>query len=290
MAKDKLTDYSATANSNTDVGGINIDEGCPAGNVNNGEREIMSHIAEWLAGTYPIYDTASFADPADLTKIFRFDAGGITTSSTRVITIPDYNGTLATLAGTETLTNKTLTSPTITGTLTIPSGAIATAGIADDAVTLAKMAAGTPGNIITYNASGNPAAVSTGTSGHFLTSNGAGAAPTFQAIPAGVVAWVNFDGTGTPSINASYNVSSITDNGTGDYTLNFTNALVDANYGVSINVVAFSTSLGYVTGVIHGSATGGATLKSTTKLRIMTALTASGGAVDLADITVVMIR
>jgi hypothetical protein len=44
-------------------------------------------------------------------------------------------------------------------------------------------------------------------------------------------AWVNFDGTGTPAIRASYNVSSITDNGTGDYTVNFTNALADANYG-----------------------------------------------------------
>jgi hypothetical protein len=43
-------------------------------------------------------------------------------------------------------------------------------------------------------------------------------------------AWVNFNGTGTVAIRGSYNVSSITDNGTGDYTINFTNALPDANY------------------------------------------------------------
>lgn len=43
-------------------------------------------------------------------------------------------------------------------------------------------------------------------------------------------AWVNFTGTGTVTINGSFNVSSITDNGTGDYTINFTNALADANY------------------------------------------------------------
>lgn len=43
-------------------------------------------------------------------------------------------------------------------------------------------------------------------------------------------AWVNFNGSGTVAINASYNVSSITDNGTGDYTVNFTSALSDANY------------------------------------------------------------
>jgi hypothetical protein len=43
-------------------------------------------------------------------------------------------------------------------------------------------------------------------------------------------AWVNFDGTSTVAIRASYNVSSITDNGTGSYTVNFTTALADANY------------------------------------------------------------
>jgi hypothetical protein len=45
-------------------------------------------------------------------------------------------------------------------------------------------------------------------------------------------AWVNFNGTGTVAIRQQYNVSSITDNGTGDYTVNFTNSMVDANYSV----------------------------------------------------------
>jgi hypothetical protein len=48
-------------------------------------------------------------------------------------------------------------------------------------------------------------------------------------------AWVNFDGTGTVAIRASYNVSSITDNGVGDYTVNFTTAMADANYSVNIS-------------------------------------------------------
>lgn len=46
-------------------------------------------------------------------------------------------------------------------------------------------------------------------------------------------AWVNFNGTGTVAIRASFNVSSITDNGTGDYTVNFTTAMTDANYSYS---------------------------------------------------------
>ena len=49
----------------------------------------------------------------------------------------------------------------------------------------------------------------------------------------GCRAWVNFNGTGTVAIRASGNVSSITDNGTGDYTVNFTTAMPDANYSVS---------------------------------------------------------
>jgi hypothetical protein len=43
-------------------------------------------------------------------------------------------------------------------------------------------------------------------------------------------AWVNFNGTGTPAIRGSFNVSSITDNGTGDYTVNFTTAMPNANF------------------------------------------------------------
>ena len=46
-------------------------------------------------------------------------------------------------------------------------------------------------------------------------------------------AWVNFNGTGTVAIRASGNVSSVADNGAGDYTINFTNAITDANYAVS---------------------------------------------------------
>jgi len=48
-----------------------------------------------------------------------------------------------------------------------------------------------------------------------------------------IKAWVNFDGTGTVSINDSLNVSSITDNGIGDYTINFETALSHGNYALS---------------------------------------------------------
>jgi len=56
-------------------------------------------------------------------------------------------------------------------------------------------------------------------------STASGSAPSYSAR-----AWVNFNGTGTVAIRESGNVSSITDNGTGDYTVNFTTAMPDANY------------------------------------------------------------
>ena len=55
--------------------------------------------------------------------------------------------------------------------------------------------------------------------------NASGSAPVYAAR-----AWVNFNGTGTVAIRASGNVSSITDNGTGTYQVNFATAMPDANY------------------------------------------------------------
>ena len=57
--------------------------------------------------------------------------------------------------------------------------------------------------------------------------NASGTAPIYACR-----AWVNFNGTGTVAIRASENVSSITDNGVGEYTVNFTTAMVDANYSL----------------------------------------------------------
>ena len=65
-------------------------------------------------------------------------------------------------------------------------------------------------------------------------------------------AWVNFNGTGTPSIRASGNVSSITDNGTGLYTVNFTTALPDTNYAVT-GCAADSPSSGSGSSVFLGN-------------------------------------
>ena len=58
--------------------------------------------------------------------------------------------------------------------------------IEDDAISLAKLAGGTDGNVISYDASGNPVAIATGSDGQVLTSTGAGSPPAFESVSAGV--------------------------------------------------------------------------------------------------------
>jgi hypothetical protein len=79
----------------------------------------------------------------------------------------------------------------------------------------------------TIQVSGNPISGTTGSfSGDLSFNSGYGSA----AVAYGCRAWVNFDGTGTPAIRASGNVSSITDLGTGQFTVNFATAMPDINY------------------------------------------------------------
>jgi hypothetical protein len=93
------------------------------------------------------------------------------------------------------------------------------------------------GDTITIGASGDtitiPSGATTtltdGIAGDFKMNSGFGSIATAY----GCRAWVNFDGTGTPAIRESGNVSSITDNGTGDYTVNFTTAMPDNDFSVT---------------------------------------------------------
>lgn len=90
MAKDKLTDYSSTAGSNTDIGGINIDEGMLPSNVNNAIREQMSHLADFAAGTAGI-NVLNLQDDDASASIKIQAPASVTTTTT--FTLPDGDGT-----------------------------------------------------------------------------------------------------------------------------------------------------------------------------------------------------
>ena len=119
-----------------------------------------------------------------------------TTSGTALAMSGDTSGNLNLLSGTTTVLALTATGIAVTGTLT-------SSGV---------LSATSPTFITPVIDSATVATVS-------------GTAPLYMCR-----AWVNFNGTGTVAIRASGNVSSITDNGTGDYTVNFTTAMPDANY------------------------------------------------------------
>ena len=88
----------------------------------------------------------------------------------------------------------------------ITDGVVSTAKLGDDAVSLAKMASGTDGQVITYDASGNPSAVGPGTDGQVLTSTGAGSPPAFEDAGGGASTLISTANVsdGTSTVNVSF--------------------------------------------------------------------------------------
>jgi hypothetical protein len=104
----------------------------------------------------------------------------------------------------------------------------------------------------------------------------------------GCRAWINFDGTGTPAARASGNVSSITDNGTGDYTINFTNAMPDGNYAPVFGYGQSEAAAAYKFAVrLTTAETGAPTTMTTTALRVISGGTSN---LDFANLYVAIFR
>lgn len=140
------------------------------------------------------------------------------------------------------------------------------------------------------NSSTNRALVLPDSAGTLATSastlaqfNASGSAPVFASR-----AWVNFNGTGTVAIRASGNVSSITRNGTGDYTVNFTTAMPDADYAVSH---AFSRDPdGFTGNIATNNATGTNVSPTTSAIRVVTNGGAGLGGKDVSFVNVAVFR
>ena len=114
--------------------------------------------------------------------------------------------------------------------------------------------------------------------GNFQFNSGYGS----SAVAYGCRVWVNFNGTGTVAIRASGNVSSITDNGTGSYTVNFTTALPDTNY--AFVSTARNTTVGGVTSESP------ATVATTTSANLFTYKSSTNVATDADYVSVAIFR
>jgi hypothetical protein len=160
------------------------------------------------------------------------------------------------------------------GTAYLADNSVSTAKIQDNAITTAKIAAGAviPADLSTGAPSWDSAGVLSFNSGYGST-----------AVAYGCRAWVNFNGTGTVAIRSSGNVTSITDNGTGNYTVNFTTAFVDANYSC---VTGIKDDTGAAPSISFGS-TGG--IYSTTQVRLQ-AWTYTGVAYDSSIVNISVFR
>jgi hypothetical protein len=196
-----------------------------------------------------------------------------------------------TIASPSSNTNRTLTLPDVTGTFNV-SGA-ATEVPAGSASTPSIYPTGDTNTGMFFPAADTIAFTEGGTesarldsSGNFQFNSGYGSV----AVAYGCRAWVNFNGTGTVAIRASGNVSSITDNGTGDYTVNFTTALPDANYSLNMTIQrgdGAGVNPGYA--CVYGTAANAYTSLTSSSARIISANSATA-ALDMPYVGVSVFR
>ncbi len=243
MAKNKISEYSATAANNTDIGGINIAEGCAPSNINNAIRELMAQLKDQQTGAdsdnFTVGGNLSVSGSVTLTTALPIAQGGTgnTTASTAINALmpsqTSNSGKYLTTdgvsvawgsvtPGTGTVTSVALsggsTGLTVTGSPVTTSGTIILSG------TLAVANGGTgatslsTGAVLVGNGTSAVSSVAPSSSGNVLTSNGSSwsssALPTASSTVSGIVntGSQNFAGTKTfdtaPVSSAGYNFTT----------------------------------------------------------------------------------
>lgn len=205
--------------------------------LNQGETAILYLDADgtgWRASISPPYNTVARIDVANVFSQRQHWAKGTNIASASSIALPT-NGNFFDVTGTATIT--AISTVTQAGTRIVLRATGAWTLQHNSATMIIPRAENlvvSSGDIIELMSLG---------SGNYLVVYVTRADGSPLVSNPDTKAWVNFNGTGTVSIRASKNVSSITDNGTGDYTVNFTSPLIDGNYALSGAASAEGASL-----------------------------------------------
>ena len=107
-----------------------------------------------------------------------------------------------------------------------------------------------------------------------------GTSPVTLTKQSAAKAWVSFNGTGTLAVIGSFNQSSMTDNGTGDYSLTVSNAMNDANYSVQVSNSTYATTYAGWASTHRNGGTGGFVAPTTTVTRMNTMQDTNSSAQD----------
>jgi hypothetical protein len=263
VTRAKISEYSATAGDNTDVNGVNIAEGCPPSSMNNMGREIMAALKRFQVGS---------------------DGDGVTVGGALVVSgATTFTTVSATVVQSDTVSEKTSAAGvTVDGVLLKDNGVVTGAGTVSAPVysTTGDLNTGIffPAADTIAFAEGGAEAMRIDSSANLQFNSGYGSVATAY----GCRAWVNFNGTGTVAIREDGNVSSITDNGTGDYTVNFTTAMPDANYCACF-------TWGGTANAFAGRTLDDVSARSTTAIRIAT-VTVAPTLIDVQQVSVAIFR
>jgi hypothetical protein len=273
MAKNKISEYSATAANNTDIGGINIAEGCAPSNINNAIRELMSQLKDQQAGSdgdnFTVGGNLSVSGTVTLTNALPIAQGGTgnttaptainalmpsqTSNSGKYLTTDGVSVAWGTVTpGTGTVTSVGITSNlsgiTVSGSPVTSSGSISLNGTLNVAAGGTGVASLSTGAVLVGNGTSAVSSVAPSTSGHVLTSNGSSWASSALPVASSSVSGVVNTGTQTFAGSKTFSTGVTSANGynfTSNSSLFWTGAEAQIRIAGNMRLFVGATSAGF---------------------------------------------
>jgi hypothetical protein len=273
MAKNKISEYSATAANNTDIGGINIAEGCAPSNINNAIRELMSQLKDQQAGSdgdnFTVGGNLSVSGTVTLTNALPIAQGGTgnttaptainalmpsqTSNSGKYLTTDGVSVAWGTVTpGTGTVTSVGITSNlsgiTVAGSPVTSSGSISLNGTLNVAAGGTGVASLSTGAVLVGNGTSAVSSVAPSSSGNVLTSNGSSWASSALPVASSSVSGVVNTGTQTFAGSKTFSTGVTSANGynfTSNSSLFWTGAEAQIRIAGNMRLFVGATSAGF---------------------------------------------